>query len=99
MHERKLKLILFTRFPEPGRVKTRLVPPLGTEAAAALHRRLVLRTLRSAAAACGACSAELEIRFDGGDEDAMHHRLGDPLRFRPQGGGDLGVRMARALEE
>ena len=45
------RLILFARFPEPGRVKTRLIPLLGAEGAAALHRRLVLRTLRTALAA------------------------------------------------
>ena len=33
-------LLLFVRFPEPGRVKTRLVPRLGAEGAARLYRRM-----------------------------------------------------------
>jgi hypothetical protein len=99
MSGRRRRLILFARFPEPGRVKTRLIPLLGAEGAAALHRRLVLRTLRTALAACHAAEAELEIRFTGGDENAMHHWLGDEVICRAQSDGDLGRRMAGALED
>jgi len=93
------RLILFARFPEPERVKTRLIPLLGAEGAAALHRRLVLRTLRTALAAGRAADAELEIRFTGGDENAMHHWLGDGVICRAQSDGDLGRRMEDALED
>ena len=31
-------LILFARYPVPGKVKTRLIPALGAEGAAGLHR-------------------------------------------------------------
>ena len=93
------KLILFARYPVPGRVKTRLIPALGAEGAAALHRRLVLRTLRTASKACRVLPAESEVRFDGGTEQAMSHWLGDSARFLPQGAGDLGERMAGAFEE
>ncbi|HVH07789.1 MAG TPA: TIGR04282 family arsenosugar biosynthesis glycosyltransferase, partial [Myxococcota bacterium] len=60
------RLILFARYPVAGRVKTRLVPALGAEGAAGLHRRLVLRTLRTAARFCAAEGIALEVRFDGG---------------------------------
>jgi rSAM/selenodomain-associated transferase 2/rSAM/selenodomain-associated transferase 1 len=93
------RLILFTRFPEAGRVKTRLVPALGREGAEALHRRLVLRTVRTAEAACRLCDAELEIRFDGGTEEAFRHWLGDHFVCRPQRHGDLGDRMAEVFAE
>jgi hypothetical protein len=93
------RLILFARFPEPGHVKTRLIPALGAEGAAALHRRLVLRTLRTALAAGRTADAELEIRFTGGDENAMHHWLGDEMFCRAQSDGDLGRRMAGAFED
>ena len=99
MSEDRRRLILFARYPVPGKVKTRLIPALGAEGAAALHRRLVLRTLRTAHKACRAASADLEVRFDGGTEQAMSHWLGDSARFLPQGAGDLGERMARAFEE
>jgi rSAM/selenodomain-associated transferase 2/rSAM/selenodomain-associated transferase 1 len=93
------RLILFGRFPEPGRVKTRLIPALGTAGAVALHRRLLLRTLRAAQAACRVCGAELELRFEGGSVEAFQHWLGDSLACRPQAEGELGARMSNAFEE
>jgi len=99
MNVNRRRLILFARYPEPGFVKTRLIPVLGAEGAAALHRRLVLRTLRTALAACHTSKAELEIRFDGGDERAMRHWLGDGFLCRPQSGGDLGGRMSHAFDD
>ena len=66
MTDDRRRLVLFARYPVPGRVKTRLIPALGAEGAAALHRRLVLRTLRTASKACRAAPADLEVHFDGG---------------------------------
>src|SRR5439155_18783164 len=99
MSHGKKRLILFTRFPVAGRVKTRLIAGLGAEDATALHRRLVVRTLRTALKCCDEIDVELEIRFDGGSEDAMRHWLGDCCLYRGQGEADLGQRMARAFEE
>ncbi len=95
----KQRLILFARYPVAGRVKTRLIPAVGAAGAAALHRRLVLRTLRVAQTACREAGAELEIRFDGGSEDAIRHWLGEGWLCRPQCAGDLGERMAEAFED
>ena len=50
-------LIIFMRYPEAGRVKTRLIPAVGGEGAAGIHRQLAGRTVvtsRVAAAAVGA---------------------------------------------
>jgi rSAM/selenodomain-associated transferase 2/rSAM/selenodomain-associated transferase 1 len=99
MNGNQPRLILFTRQPVPGRVKTRLMPTLGAEGAAALHRRLTLRAFRTAEAWRAKTNAILEIRFDGGSEAAMRHWLGDGPLYRPQGEGDLGERMARGFEE
>ena len=93
------RLILFARFPEAGRVKTRLIPALGAEGAAAVHRRLLLRTLRTAEVACRLCEADLDIRFDRGSEEAFHHWVGDRFVWRPQSVGDLGDRMDNAFGE
>jgi rSAM/selenodomain-associated transferase 2/rSAM/selenodomain-associated transferase 1 len=93
------RLILFARYPIDGRVKTRLIPALGAEGAAALHRRLVLRAWRTAHETCRAVPADLEVHFDGGTEHAMSHWLGDNAHFFPQRAGDLGERMAGAFEE
>lgn len=93
------RLILFARFPVAGKVKTRLIPALGAEGAAALHRRLVLRSLRTAHAFCKSQNVELEIRFVGDDAKPMQHWLGDGWLCRPQCEGDLGQRMAGAFAD
>lgn len=99
MAEQRRRLILFARFPVAGKVKTRLIPALGAEGAAALHRRLVLRSLRTAHALCQSQGVELEIRFAGDDAKEMQHWLGDGWLCRPQCEGDLGQRMAGAFAD
>lgn len=99
MADERPRLILFARFPVAGKVKTRLLPVLGAEGAAALHRRLVLRTLRTAHALCQSQDVQLEIRFANGAADEMQHWLGDGWLCRPQCEGDLGQRMAGAFAD
>jgi uncharacterized protein len=93
------RLILFTRYPMPGQAKTRLIPVLGEQGAAALQRRLTLRAIRLAESVKATCGAEFEICFDGADAPVMQGWLGDRFKFCPQGQGDLGQRMASAFEE
>jgi uncharacterized protein len=93
------RIIVFARFPEPGRVKTRLIPALGPLGAARLHRRLVRRTLHTAEAAARACNSQLELHFDGADQDRIQCWLGDSLQCRHQQPGNLGERMARAFDD
>jgi rSAM/selenodomain-associated transferase 2/rSAM/selenodomain-associated transferase 1 len=93
------RLILFTRPPVPGKAKSRLIPELGAEGAASLHRRLVLRTLRTAHQFCRQHNVDFEIRFAGHDPAPLRHWLGDSWSFRPQSVGDLGHRMSTALSE
>ena len=45
------QFILFARYPVPGQAKTRLIPALGPEGAARLHRRLTERAVGVARAA------------------------------------------------
>ena len=88
-------LLVFARAPQRGRVKTRLVPLLGEAGAARLHARLVEKTLRTATAA-GFTKVYLygsplnDLFFE-----RMQKRFG--VHLRPQGRGDLGERMYRAL--
>jgi uncharacterized protein len=91
-------LLVFARAPQAGRVKTRLAPLLGEQGAARLHARLVERTLRTArAAAIGPvylyCAPGVNDAFFG----RLRKRFG--VRLRPQGRGDLGARMGRALRK
>jgi rSAM/selenodomain-associated transferase 1 len=89
--------MIFAKAPTPGRVKTRLVPALGEWAAAALHRQLAERTLATALAA-GLAQVELWCAPATNDAffEACAKRHG--VGLRAQGEGDLGMRMARALE-
>ena len=91
------RLIVFTRYPEPGAVKTRLVPVLGTRGAADLQRRMTEHVVREALRAGRRIGAGVEVRFAGGDAARMRQWLG--VDCRPQQGTGLGERMAGALAD
>jgi uncharacterized protein len=91
------RLILFTRYPEPGATKTRLIPVLGPEGAAEFQRRLTEHAARAAIEARSRRGLALEIRYEGGSQALMERWLEGPFAFRPQGCGDLGVRMQTSL--
>jgi rSAM/selenodomain-associated transferase 2/rSAM/selenodomain-associated transferase 1 len=91
------RIILFTRWPEPGRTKTRLAPVLGPEGAAAFQRRLTEHAFGTARAAAERLGATLEVRFEGGDEGRMRGWLGPGALYRAQDAGDIGRRMAVSL--
>lgn len=87
-----VRLVIFTRFPVPGRAKTRLIPALGADGAAALHRRLAEHTLVEARAS----GLAIELRTTGGTTSDFAEWLGADLANVEQGDGDLGARMQRA---
>ncbi len=89
------RLIIFTRYPEPGKTKTRLIPALGPEGAAGLQREMTEHAVRTARTVHG---HPIEVRFDGADPDQMEEWLGEDVRYREQSGNDLGERMADAFE-
>jgi rSAM/selenodomain-associated transferase 2/rSAM/selenodomain-associated transferase 1 len=91
------RLIILTRYPRPGETKTRLIPALGPEGAAALHRRMAEHTL-GWARRLESRRVSLEVCYDGAGEILFKTWLGSDLFFRPQGSGDLGARMARAFD-
>ena len=93
------RLIVFTRYPEPGKTKTRLIPVLGPEGAAALHRRMTGHTLRRVRQFLANHPVSLRVRYDGGNEEGLSQWLGADLRLVPQGEGDLGRRMHLAFAE
>lgn len=90
-------IVVFARAPEPGAVKTRLVPLLGPEGAAALHARLVKRTLATARA-----TAFRPIWLYGtpSTDDAFLRLCAAQIRagLAAQAGDNLGARMLAAFE-
>lgn len=95
MNSQIKKLIVFTRFPEAGNTKTRLIPYLGAAGAAQLQKEMTEHTVRQARRA----GADLEIRYTGGSLDQMRGWLGDDLDYADQGKGDLGARMEQAFDD
>ena len=95
----KEHLIVFTRYPEPGNTKTRLIPVLGAEGAANLQREMTERTLSQVKRLLTRRPLSLEIRYHGGDKNLMQNWLGRDFEYHPQGSGDLGMRMKRSFED
>ncbi len=93
----RLRLIVFSRYPEPGKTKTRLIPALGATGAAQLQRRLSEATLATARQLQRLRpDVEVAIYYAGGDRAAMTAWLGQAT-YCPQGEGDLGNRLQRAF--
>lgn len=89
------RILIFTRAPEPGRVKTRLLPELGETAAAELHERLTRRTGKMALASQLApvdlwCSPDTRHPF-------FRELAQAGVRLQVQAGRDLGERMQQAF--
>ncbi|MGI2906120.1 TIGR04282 family arsenosugar biosynthesis glycosyltransferase [Tolypothrix sp. VBCCA 56010] len=93
----KQHLIIFTRYPEPGKTKTRLIPALGSVGAANLQRQMTEHTVSQVKQLQASTAISLEIRFAGGNLQLMQDWLGSDLVYQLQGEGDLGSRMMRSL--
>ncbi len=93
------RLAIFTRYPEPGTTKTRLIPALGAEGAARLQCDLTRHALAQAREFRRTAAVTVEVRYDGGDAERMAECFGNDMAYRPQGAGDLGCRMERAFAE
>ncbi len=93
------RLIIFTRFPEPGKSKTRLIPALGPAGAAELHRQMVEHTLSWAKELRDYVPLSIEIRYTGRPLEPFRRWLGPRFLYSEQGDGDLGQRMLRSLQE
>ncbi len=95
----KEHLIVFTRYPEPGTTKTRLIPLIGARRAADLQRKMTEHTLAQVKRLSTSRELAVEIRYDGGDKNLMQNWLGQDFEYRPQGSGDLGLRMQRSFDD
>jgi len=92
------RILVFAKAPVPGAVKTRLIPELGAEGAAALHRELLETTLARLAPARIA-PIELWCSPDAGHPvlAALGQRYGVTLKI--QRGADLGERLLHAARD
>lgn len=94
------QLVIMAKAPLAGQVKTRLVPALGAQGAAQLAQRMLTRTVTAALAARGEHIHGVTICASPDSQDPAWSSLGLPsdLNWSAQGDGDLGQRMARAVQ-
>lgn len=90
---------VFAKYPEPGRAKTRLIPALGPQGAAALHEQLVRHTLNAVGELLRLRDVDAQIRTAGAEPRAFADRFGTPLPCVAQEEGDLGQRMLAAFRD
>ncbi|HAZ07814.1 MAG TPA: glycosyltransferase [Elusimicrobia bacterium] len=92
------KIMVFVKAPIPGRVKTRLSPPLSPTQAATLYIAFVKDTLE---AARDAANSSVDIFYDPSADfpDLRWIESAPLLPFFPQKGGDLGMRLDHACNE
>lgn len=91
-------LLVFARYPEPGRAKTRLIPALGAVGAIALYRQLAEATLHQARGLARHHPATITVWFTGAEAPAMAAWLGEDLTYCSQPPGDLGARLGTAFQ-
>jgi rSAM/selenodomain-associated transferase 1 len=92
------RLIVFSKAPRPGAVKTRLIPLLGKAGAAALHKALVEHTLVIAQRSRYG-RLELHCAPDASDPFLRDCASRYGASLASQAAGDLGTRMAMAFEQ
>lgn len=96
MHDR---LIIFCRYPIPGKTKTRLIQTLGPFRAADLHRKLTEDTFEMAKIFASEYPVDVELFFEGGSKAQIRRWLGLLPEVSYQKPGDLGQRMHCAFQE
>jgi rSAM/selenodomain-associated transferase 1 len=94
---RETRIIIFAKAPQAGLAKTRLIPALGPERAAALARRMLETTLERA---LGAQVGPVELRVTPAIRDPAWRDIPIPdgVEVSAQGDGDLGARLAHAAQ-
>ncbi|MBE9012341.1 TIGR04282 family arsenosugar biosynthesis glycosyltransferase [Pseudanabaenaceae cyanobacterium LEGE 13415] len=89
------QLIIFTRYPEAGKAKTRLIPALGDVGAAELHRQMTESTI---AEVRKLENVSICVYFTGSSIEQMQDWLGDNLEYQLQPSGDLGDRLIHIFQ-
>ncbi|KAI8504784.1 hypothetical protein Bbelb_179020 [Branchiostoma belcheri] len=105
LRSRRHRLIVFTKFPAPGRAKSRLIPALGEEGAALAQLYMTNKAMQEAGQLQKGRpdDVSIKIRYSGGTERDVRFWLGyrRDLDFwwSVQEGKDLGHKMANAFKD
>ncbi len=95
-HTDLIPIVILAKLPVPGEVKTRLVPPLTQEEAAALALKLLRETVTLARSIEGV--QPIVAVWPPGGLGPMRRLLAVPLRLIPQTNGDFGERLAQIFK-
>jgi hypothetical protein len=91
------QLTIFTRYPEPGLTKTRLIEALGEQGAANLQKELTEQTVKNIDQLARTSTVEPVICFEGGDLASMQNWLGHERTYKSQEDGSLGKKLKKAF--
>jgi len=92
--------LIFSRYPIPGKAKTRLIPALGAAGAAQLHRQMteaVVATAQATDLFNTKTDSGITIHFTGAELKQFRAWLGPDLQYLAQPPGDLGQRIESAF--
>ena len=92
-------VVAFAKFPEPGRVKTRLAETVGDQRAASVYERLAERCHRQLIALQSRGLADVAIYGTGRAMSAFRKWLPGAQYYWPQSAGDLTLRLQTAFEK
>jgi len=92
------RILIFAKAPQPGRVKTRLIPALGEQGAAAFHEACIRHAVQQR---CAAALAPVLLYVAPHTGHPVFAELAQryPIELRIQQGAELGQRMANAARE
>jgi hypothetical protein len=97
-----MQILIFTRYPVPGKSKTRLIPALGPERAARLQRLMTEHVLAQAEKFClkeNLGKGKIKICCDGARAKHFRAWLGPGYTYQAQPKGNLGQRMGWILKK
>jgi len=104
-NKENIHILIFTRYPAPGRVKTRLITALGAEGATRLHRRMTesvveaVRRVEKPAESSRIEGVKITVCYTGSSRKEVRAWLGKDLSYSRQSSGDLGARMKGSIKE
>jgi len=91
-------LLIFTRYPEAGKTKTRLIPILGAAGAARLQKSLTEKIVNQAKLLARRTAIDIALYYSGGNREKILSWLGLADCFA-QAEGDLGRKMQLAFQQ
>ncbi len=95
----KVCIILFTRYPVPGEVKTRLIPAMGAEGAAQMQKSMTEFTVAHIQDLASDSSYDVHIYYTGGSLEQMQAWLGMQYTYIEQISGTLGQKIQYAFAQ